>query len=313
MATLYTHKYVDLDAVASVWAARRFAGMEDAGLLFVPANWSGDGMAKGDMAVDLEAGGRGIKGRQDADGKVSSAFAEILGRYAPNEARAALAHVALFIDAQDAHGQAVKYFLRPSGVPDTSTEDGAGALEAWRNGRPSKEGQEVLSHISLAAVFRAVQAAHSRDDLTTCDMVGCIFDGFLELGLSKVRAEKEAATAQYLAAEGGWLVGIIRDAKEPGVNGLLFDRGCCAVVYVDGHNIGVVRRDDVTARMDEPGIRAIVEAVGEIDEWFAHPAGFLFCRGSRKSLATSPSRVDRGVLAEAVSRAIVAPPIIGEM
>jgi len=74
-----------------------------------------------------------------------------------------------------------------------------------------------------------------------------------------------------------------------------------AIVYVDGMNIGVIRRDDVSTRMDHPRIREVVETAGEAGEWFAHPAGFLYCRGSRKAPATSRSRVTARELGEAMN------------
>jgi hypothetical protein len=54
--------------------------------------------------------------------------------------------------------------------------------------------------------------------------------------------------------------------------------------------------------MDHPEICAVVEAAGEAKEWFAHTAGFLFCRGSRKARAENPSKVKPRTLAEAAAK-----------
>jgi len=76
-------------------------------------------------------------------------------------------------------------------------------------------------------------------------------------------------------------------------NGVLFEeRGVRVIVYVDGNNLGVIRHGDESLRMDHAEICAVVEAAGETNEWFAHPAGFLFCRGSRKAPAENPSKVN---------------------
>lgn len=76
---IFTHINVDLDATASVWAARYFmANMAGAPVEFRPADWDGAEMIQGDIAVDINAGGRGIKGEKGLDGTVHSCFASIM-------------------------------------------------------------------------------------------------------------------------------------------------------------------------------------------------------------------------------------------
>jgi nanoRNase/pAp phosphatase (c-di-AMP/oligoRNAs hydrolase) len=43
MNRIITHQYVDVDAVSSVWATRKFVpGYSTAPVVFVPGNWNGE-------------------------------------------------------------------------------------------------------------------------------------------------------------------------------------------------------------------------------------------------------------------------------
>ncbi len=274
---IFTHFNVDLDAVCSVWAVREFVpGAKDAEVVFRPANWDGAEMEKDDIAVDLSAGGRGLKGKQDENGTVHSCFAEIVAQYATPSDQVALEKLVQFVDAQDAHGSAVKFL-----VPEAS-----------------HEAQEVLGMTGLNAVLRALQEANPRNDAVVVEKMSEILSGMLKVGRARQRAVAEADRAEVL--EGG-KVAIVVNSQEFATNGILFDRGVRVIVYVDRNNLGLIRCNGETLRMDHPELRAIVEDAGEADEWFAHPAGFLFCRGSRKAPAKSPSKVDPRVLAETIA------------
>lgn len=276
---IYTHFAVDLDAVCSVWAARQFIpGAKDAAVEFCPANWDGNGMTQDDLAVDISAGGRGMKGEQEESGIVHACFASIVSRYALPGDQQALAGLIRFVDAQDAHGSAVK-FLAPEA---------------------SREAQATIATTGLNAVLRALQVTHPRNDALVCERMSEILSGMLQAGRARQRAAAEAEKAEVL--DGG-NVALVVNSREFATNGFLFEeRGIRVIVYVDGNNLGVLRRGDEQLRMDHPELCAIVDAQGEMSEWFAHPAGFLFCRGSRKAPAISPSKVDPRTLAEAVAR-----------
>ena len=219
-----------------------------------------------------------MKGTQGENGVVHSCFAEIVAQYASPSDQAALEKLVQFVDAQDAHGSAVK-FLAPEA---------------------DREAQEVLAMTGLNAVLRALQAVNPRNDAVVVEKMSEILSGMLKAGRARQRAVAEADRAEIL--EGG-KVAIVVNSREFATNGILFDeRGVRVIVYVDRNNLGLIRQADVTLRMDHPELRAIVEEAGEADEWFAHPAGFLFCRGSRKAPAESPSKVNPRVLAETVAR-----------
>lgn len=109
---IFTHFAVDLDAVCSVWAARQFIpGAKDAIAEFRPANWDGNDMAESDLPVDIPAGGRGMKGEKGEGGIVHSCLASIVAQYASPGDQSALTSLVRFVDAQDAHGSAVKFLV----------------------------------------------------------------------------------------------------------------------------------------------------------------------------------------------------------
>jgi hypothetical protein len=272
--SIFTHINLDLDAVCSVWAARTFIpAAKNADIEFRPANWDGEDLEPGDLALDIEAGGRGLKGEVDADGHVHSCFRSIVRSHADTEDQAALRYLVDFVDAQDAHGSAVK-FLAPEASPDS---------------------QRVLSATGLNAVLRALQGLHKKDWIVL-ERLSEILSGILIAGRARLRAEEEADGAEILP---GGKVAICVENKEFPTNGILFERGVRVIVYVDGYNLGLIRHGEETLRMDHPDLR---EVVGGEREWFSHPAGFLFCRGSRKAPARSPSAVSPRALAEAAAK-----------
>jgi hypothetical protein len=280
---VYTHITLDLDAAASVWAAREFIpGAHDAEVVFKPANWNGAGMNKGDLALDIVAGGRGIKGREHADGSVGSCFVVVVERYASTRDQDALDSLLKLVERQDASGSAVKWFA----------------------GEADPRSVKVLDDTGLNGVLRAYQANDPRNDALVVERMSGIFSGMLANGRAWMRAVDEAAQAEGL---GKGPVVIVRDQREFQTNSVLFDHwGVRVIVYADGYNLGVIRQDTVSVRMDDPALRAVVEAAGEEvgdgeGKWFAHPAGFLFARGTRKAPATTPSRVRPEDLAEAAA------------
>jgi hypothetical protein len=278
---IFTHLNVDLDAVCSVWAVQCFIPeAQHAQLVFRPADWDGAEMSEDDLALDMSAGGRGVKGEKDGDGIIHSCFATIVERHASSDDQSALAKLVRFVDAQDAHGSAVKFLC-----PDVDSDV-----------------QSVFAATGINAVLRALQAVHARNDVLVVDRMSEILTGMLKAGRARQRASVEADKAEVL--EGG-NVAIVWNSREFATNGILFEeRGVRVIVYVDGCNLGLIRHSSEALRMDNPEFRAVVEKVGETSEWFAHPAGFLYCRGSRKAPAKSASNVSPHALAETAVRLI---------
>lgn len=266
---IYTHQSIDLDAAASVWFYRRFVQPVDP-VAFKPANWDGAELTSCDIALDMDCG---VKGRHDPDGRVHSCFATLVEQYAASQDQQALANLLTYVDYQDMTGGAEKAF----GVTDP---------RALR----------VLSATGLNAIFRALKNSVPKDDYKLLELTETIFDALLEQGRSEVRAEREADLAEWVGC-----VAIKRDAREFATMDVLFARGARAVVYVDGFNLGVVRAEGVTARMDDDLIRTLV---ADEDRWFFHPAGFMAARGTNKAPVEGPSRVRAEKLARVVDRVL---------
>ena len=276
--TIYTHSFVDLDAVCSVWAVKQFVpGMSSAEVVHVPANWKGEELVSGDIAVDIEANGAGIKGHKGSDGLVYSCFAAIVRQYAPAEDQQVLDLLMTFVDTQDAFGGIVSQL-----IPDAS-----------------KEAKAIFATTNLVSVLRALQAYFPQNDKLVTERMGEILTGMLEQGRGRVRAESEADQAEVLP---GGQVAIVTDSKEFATNALLFGRGIKIVVYVDGFNIGAVRANYCQLHLDHDELWSLIASVGEESQWFAHSAGFLLCRGSRKAKAENPSALSARQLAQAIAK-----------
>ena len=264
MNKTYTHLRPDLDAICSAWVARSFL-LRDSQIIFVNANWDGEGMKPGDMAVDIEAGGRGVKGKRGLDGHVHSAFRTLAEQYLSDEDREALAPLIRFVDETDMYGAVVRRFL-----PDAPNH-----VVGMFNGT------------NLIAVLEALRTSCKGDDAALCDAMFSILNGMLANGRARIRARKSADEC--------WRTGCgrvaIMENMPHAVADVLFGRGVRVIVYVDGNNIGIYRGKKETVRMDDPRIRKVVDDAGELSEWFIHSSGFLFCRGSRKAPVAAPSLV----------------------
>lgn len=282
-----THVSVDMDAAGSAWAARKFIpGADKAELVFVPANWDGAEMEKGDYAVDIYAGGKGIKGAKDSNGRTHSCFRTIVERYALREDRQALRHLVAFIDAGDSTGNAFKAMF-----PNTTTEE-----------------QNRLHATSLGIVFAAIKCQYGTNDNLVVERWSEILDGILQMGRDE---QKAIAQAREIPVVGG--VAIVCNTPST-IRRILFQEfGARMVVFVNKNTVGINRAENEKTRTDHPAIRAVVEAAGEhVSErdggepgkWFAHPYGFLFCWGSHKAPAKTASKVKPEDLANAVRKAL---------
>ncbi len=277
---IFTHERVDLDAVCSLWAALRFIPeARNAAVCFRPSNWDGAEMNEDDIAVDMHAGGRGMKGRKEENGTIHSCLALLVSRFASHEDQAALASLIAYVDADDVSGYPIKRLAPYLG----------------------KSARHVIEAIDLKAVLRAVnRSMHPRSDTGVVQSMFPILNGMFQDGHSKRRAIDEAKNVKRFA---GGLIALKENCKEPGIDQILFEEGVWAIVFIEKMNIGILRGPDRSVRMDAPEVRKVIETAGETDEWFAHPAGFLYCRGSRTAKAVTPSKVDPLELVKALDMA----------
>lgn len=269
---IYTHIRPDLDACASVWALRKFnRDFNKAVVEFVPANWDGSWMKPGDMALDIDAGGKGVKGHVDENGTVHSCFVTIMAKYAHEHARSCLEPLMSFIDSQDSYGNAYKHMLGPN---------------------VDKEVLAVLSATGLNAVFRALERDNGNDSHMLLYDMSVVFNGFFESGQMRAIAKSEAKSAEIVSF-GKSVVAVIKDSRSMGTQFELFDQGVDAVIYVDGMNMGLVMNSDILRRQsikaggDE--VMDLIVKANEVGDWFVHPAGFLCAHGTKKAPAKKMS------------------------
>jgi hypothetical protein len=272
--TIITHSNVDLDATSSVWAAKQFIpGARNATVEFRPGDWTppDDFNASEHLILDMRAG---LKGDQNDEGRVHSCFASIVSTYASKEDQMALQHLVRFIDTQDMYGSVVHHLF-----PDLSHTD-----------------SQMLNFTGINAVLRCLQSMNPKNDPLVYEKMSEIFSGMLKTGRARIRAIQEAMNARLFK---NGAIAIVYNPREYGTNAVLFENGVRIIIYVDKNNIGIIRRDDEHTRADHEVFREVVASEHEEAEWFAHPSGFLYCRGSRKAPASTPSKINPVALAVA--------------
>ncbi|PKM91054.1 hypothetical protein CVU82_03270 [Candidatus Falkowbacteria bacterium HGW-Falkowbacteria-1] len=276
---VFTHISVDIDAAASAWFTLRFIlgkTEKEVDIIFKPANWDGKEMEKGDYALDINAGGKGIKGNKRRNGKAGSCFMALFKKtYLQNEEKEVLGPLARFIDGHDSDG-----------------------VEFWRDmDVPEKNKLTFFSFVGLLTVLHGYHTRYNDHEI--CSRFFDNLDNYLNLEVS-FRKEREN-TEKSIEVFGK--VALNRNPKVRINSSLLNKHGFKAVIYVDEFNMGILTRGD-DFKADDGFVRQFVlshgEEIGDGEKWFAHPDGRLFCRGSRKSPVFSPSKINPIELAEAI-------------
>lgn len=281
MATIYAKAVMDLDTACAVWAAKTFWAKDpDAEVVLVPPDWDPQRqLADTELAVDVEAGGQGIRGKL-IDGGRTSTFSEVVSRFAPADDYEVLTPVMEYVDRFD--------------MSRTPYESMTRAV--WH-----RDGYIT----SLAGIFRGLAVIYD-SPMDTLDTVHDIMDGLLEVGRHRRQAAKFADHAKWIQLD-GLCAAISEDV--PGkysvtVNGLLFERGADVVVFSQGNNIGALRSDRYSqTTLDHPEVRRLVDRE---PGWFFHRNGYLVARGTRTNPAKTPSNVCPYDLARAAVRALAA-------
>lgn len=269
---ILTHVSVDIDAVVSVWFALRFIIKKEVPIDFVPASWDGRGIKFDDLALDINAGGFGIKGKQDKTGKVHSCLKELVRGHADKE---------------------TKIFLR--GLINFVEEIDSGDFDL-KNSRTYEKGE--IPFLSLVFSLRSLQAYHQKNDGVVCQRMFEILDGMLA-SMKKRSSDRKSLYSSIITV--GRSAIVIKEGSSISARGILFQtEKYDSIVYVDGDNLGLLTRDGL--RADLPEVKEVIKKAEEEGEWFSHPAGYLFCRGCRKSPADSPSKVDPYDIAKAIER-----------
>jgi len=270
--TIHTHQFVDSDAVASVWAYRRYAVSEarETNIEFATAGEKFD-LQSTDIFLDIDGG---IKGRKEGDGRIHSCFKYLLDLYAPPEEREALRYLTEYIDRIDAYGSGD--LLKSLGT----------------------EGAKVVSENTLREILESLRYSNLRTDNDIYLILAEVFNGTLERGKLRMAAEQEVSRAEFPF---GTAIAIIKDRKNPFSADLLFERGAKVVIYTDGYNIGAIRKDGENFSLKD----LLQEELGHQETgWFFHDHGFLAARGTFKNPSGSKSTIEPEKIAEILSKII---------
>lgn len=272
--SIFTHCNVDIDAMCSVWFALRFifkTKLENVNLVFKPANWDGVGVMDGDLALDIYAGGKGIKGEFRYN-KIHSCFQTLVNRNIREidpEIRKIIRSLSSFIDKHDSEGA---NFLRVMKI----------------------SGHERSDFLNLKGLFQVFWGYKlHNNDYEVVKKFSENLDNFIELELRKKEVSKN------LEETSSDKIILTRNIDVP--SGFLLAQGKKMKVYVDNNNLGVViidrnLRTDETVSIIEEVVKEAGEKFDYGDNWFVDPSKRLICRGSRTSPVSTPSKVDPEIL-----------------
>ncbi|TAH37145.1 MAG: hypothetical protein EYC70_09195 [Planctomycetota bacterium] len=269
MGTLYTHLDLNVDAAASIWLWRRAHSPDPWPVKTVPSTWDGSAIGPGDVALDMDAGGRGIRSRRNQDGSVSSCFHVILNEFLPEDGPLA-EHEEL---------------LRPlADILDAQRRDG----NLTRLGFPPRYGIYGLTGTFLALKLTCAQP----EDLL--DHFSRILDGFVRMAELSDEVGRLAQEIEFIGD-----VAVILDQNHLGLHRAVFRRGARFLIFRDGNNLGILREARERAHLGR-----LLE--GQIQEagWFFHPRGHLAARGTRKAPAATASRYEAHAIARMLDAAL---------
>ena len=293
-ARLFTHQDVDLDAVCSLWFIERFVYPNKTfKKMFVPASYDGKGMGRDDIAVDIEAGGKGIKGSVDKDDFCHSSFYTLFKKnYLSRYNYQSLIPLVRIVDKKDVYG---KVSLAP-------------ADKKW--GKKDTEALEKTKVLSLA--LSTFKTSYNNDDELVCQVMFDLLDGFFmknhEMRLLRDEIEKKSFNC-------GCVI-VVETSLDLSVAKIVFnDMDNKAYIYVNKskNSLGVYLsnslfyQDGFRLRMRD--VAKIIEGFGEgigsgNDEWFLHKQGFLLAWGTRKDARDVPSKIRPEELAFEIDKLI---------
>ena len=269
---IYTHQHPDLDAFISVWAVNEFAlgkgisGSETqrrdgSNLYFKPADWDGKGLREQDFAVDMVAGGKGIKGRVDSNGILRSAFADIIQQYASPVNRCVLEPLVRYIDCEDSLGRTEPLL---SDVPQQVREMcSAGGLHTVFSGLMQWCGDDMRRlYAELDRIFTGMYWLMRKQ----------YFNRFI---VAKIAGEVEMYA--------GGKIAVVRE-DVGGLRTYLFRNGVLIVIYTDRCGVGILRSHNIPhIRVDDDRILRVIREAGESGLWFQHEEGWMVANGTRKA------------------------------
>jgi len=289
---IYTHVSGDSDSLASIWFASRFLKKDkgeivslpfsrerfknEEDFIFVSADWNGYGLNEDDFALDISAGGHGIKGEVVSEKMVYSCFFKLLIQYGDEETKRVLMNLGRGIDKHDS---------------DPSS----------RRSENNFNAKDFDNFFSAVQNFKKVL-----DDEELKNQLFLYLDGFYLRLIDRLNS-KQAILASTISV-GKTAIFIVSSERGRISNKYdLFELlGFSAKIYVDGKHLGIIVGDDLLKaglRADNEHVRAVVESAGEADKWFSHESGFMYAWSCEKAPKEQPSKVDPYSLALAFEKA----------
>lgn len=243
----------------------------------------------------MKANNKGIKGEIDPGERVGSATSQIVEKYASHEDRLALQYLVLYIDEEDASGNAID-----------------GIFNEYDNSKQHKikvDLKKIFQVASLTGVFRAIQTAmkvpNKKNEEVDRDVIEYfvpIFNGMLQNGLNYLnlcKVYKEKVTLHGLNNR----IALVKNGNNT-LCDIAFEHGAEVIVYVSGKNLGIKRKNGSKIPMDHENILEVIKKFGELDKWFIHDSKFMICHGSRKNPALTWSKVSPYNLIPAIDQTL---------
>lgn len=294
---VWTHQGVDLDAVISVWLVLRFMypGLEYE-LIFVPAGYNGTSIDGDDIAVDIEAGGKGIKSSIDKDGNKHSSCYTIFRRACLSDDNyRALCSLISVVDKRDIYG---KLSLVPEDI-----------------GHKKDDGDALNKVEGLSFALRVFKNHYKEEenaDELVCEKMFDVLDSLLEETLESKKFKAEVERKSFRCGN----VFVVETSQRFSVARHVFNNpDNKAYIYVNPqkNSLGVYLSDDFYHndgfRLRFKDLKPIVaqfnENIGKGEnEWFLHEDGFLFAWGTKKDIRPKPSKIRPEELALEINRLI---------
>ncbi|NCT00067.1 hypothetical protein GW765_03770 [Candidatus Parcubacteria bacterium] len=288
---IYTHANGDLDSFSSVWIMkRRHSLYENAKVVFVSADWDGEGMKEGDKALDIYAGGKGIKGRVDSENNVHSCFAVLVESYCSPEEQKALSSLVRFVDIQDSGHSAV--FKLAQGL-----DHGA---------------KEILAGTSISAILKGFKSLYPDNDKKVMKMMFKVLDGLFAMKMvDPPLSIEEGLKSTHIFSSGN--VAIIEgDSRKKTLRKHLFSKGVKVVIYNTGKSIALFRNPGFPSiNLDSKEVRQVlvkageeISLTGEKGKWFLHKNGFMLAWGTKKAPSEFSSKANAMDLAKAMDKTL---------
>lgn len=211
---IYTHRNLDIDAASAVSLFLLIGNHRISSVKFVEADFDGNEMLSEDIAIDIFAGGRGIKGAE-------SAFSEILDLYGDRSYIDCFNNLSRFIDAHDLSGR-------------------------WTNGF-NILGEDIIKIPTILTCFEAMKTSYN-DDLTLLLSWRAVIQGIYKKYKKNIEAKKETKLATFPYPN----IAIIREpAYRETVNNLFRKGTVDFVIYSSGNNLGVIRRNNLNINLGQ--------------------------------------------------------------